>query len=97
MWEVLLCGDGLDSRAEAGFVAAGRMLVQDALLDTLVNHRNGGAIGALGSFFVALGDGLLEGTERAAKARLIGAVARGLGLGLARTLQRRKMVRHTLL
>src|SRR5271167_4440 len=43
--ELLSCADGLDPLAQAGFVAAGGVLVQDALLDTLVHRGGGGAEG----------------------------------------------------
>src|SRR5271169_6933281 len=56
--ELLSCADGLDPLAQAGFVAAGGVLVQDALLDTLVHRGGGGAEGRLGGVFVALGNSL---------------------------------------
>ena len=52
----LLCADRLRTGVEPGFVAAGSVLVQDALLDTLVYRRGGSAEGRLGARLVALGN-----------------------------------------
>src|ERR1035441_4500893 len=52
--------------AEAGLVAASGVLVEDALLDALVHDGNGFAIGGLGGFLLALGNGFAQGTQRAA-------------------------------
>src|ERR1019366_804968 len=95
--ELLRRAHGLYPFAEAGLVAAGGVLVEDALLDALVHHGNRFAIGGLGGFLLAFGNGLAQGTQRAAQTRLIGAIARSFSLGLTRTFKRRKMVCHILL
>jgi hypothetical protein len=93
----LLRFDGLYARAQAGLIATGGVLVQNALLDAFVDDRYGLAIGGLGSRRVALGNGLTQGAKGSAETGLIGAIARCLGFGLTRTLERRKMIRHTFL
>jgi len=58
--ELLLCRDCLDPGAQACFIAAGSVLVQDALLHALVDDGNGRTIGGLGGGFVALFNGLAQ-------------------------------------
>jgi hypothetical protein len=84
-----------DTGAQAGLVARRGVLVQRALLDSLVEGGNRRAIELLSGLLVALGDGLAEFTQRAAQARSIGAVAGGAAFGLAGAFQRRKMISHS--
>src|ERR1017187_10728556 len=46
--ELLGCADGLHALVQAGFVAAGGVLVQNTLLDALVHDGHGDAVGLLG-------------------------------------------------
>jgi hypothetical protein len=71
--------------------------VNGALLDGLVEGRNGLAEELLGSLFVALDETLAETAQCGAQARGIGPVAGGTLNGLTGALQRRIMICHLLL
>lgn len=68
--------------------------MEDALLDALVEGRGGGLVLLLRGLEVASLDGLAHGAEGAADAALVGAVYRGLGLGLTGAFERGDMIRH---
>lgn len=80
-------GERLESGVEAALVAAGGVLVEHALLDALVEHGDGGAVGLGGGLVVAGGDGLAHEAEGAAELGLVGAVDGRSGDGLAGALQ----------
>lgn len=81
-------------RIEAALVAAGSVLVEDALLDALVEHRSGCAVNLHQVFCVAAGDGLPKGAQRATKLRPVGAVDDGFDDGLTGALQGRNVICH---
>ena len=86
--------DGLDAGVEAALVAAGGVLVEDALLDALVEDGDGGAVGLDEGFLVAGGEGLAHEAEGAAKLGFVGAVDGGLGDGLTGALERGNVICH---
>src|SRR6202022_4150749 len=77
----------LDAGIQAALVAAGGVLMQNALLHALVQDRNRRAIDLTQRLRVATGDRLAQGAQRAAQLALVGAIDCGLGDGLTRTLQ----------
>src|SRR5262249_7189355 len=83
-----------DARSQTGFVSRGGVFVQRALLDGLVESRDGRAVCLLGGSFVALGDDLAQVTQLGAQRGGVGAIARRTAFGLAGALQRRKMICH---
>jgi hypothetical protein len=91
-------GGSEDERLEAGvqaaLVARNGVLVQDALLDALVESRDGLAILGLGGFHIALGEGLAHEAKAAADAGTVGAVDFSLDDGLTGALERRNMICH---
>jgi hypothetical protein len=86
--------DGLDAGVEAALVAAGGVLVQDALLDALVEDGDGGAVGLDEGGLVAGGEGLAHEAEGAAELGLVGTVDGRLGDGLTGALERRNVICH---
>src|SRR5579864_9190878 len=80
--------------AQAGLVARRGVLMQRALLDSLVERRYSRAVNLLGGCFVALGDGLAHVAQLGTQAGSVGAIARGAAVGLAGALLRRKMICH---
>lgn len=87
--------DSLYAGVETSLVAAGGVLVDDALLDALVEHRDGGAVGCTKGLGIAFGDGLAQGAEASTELALVCPVDRGLGLCLTCALQRRNMICHS--
>src|SRR5215471_13967666 len=85
---------GIDASAEAGLVTRGRVLMQPAFLDSLVQHRDGRAIQLLCRRLVALGDGFAELAQRGAQARRVRAIADSAAFSLAGAFKRRKMICH---
>src|SRR5271163_4708194 len=83
-----------DAGVQAALVAGGGVVVQDALLDTLVERRGGQAELLLSGLQVTLGDGLAQAAQAAAHAAPVGTVHYGLLFGLTGALERRNMVRH---
>ena len=92
----LLGRNCLDSRIQPALVAAGGVLMQNALLHALVEHRDGLAVRLAQRLRIALGDRFTQRAQRASQLALVGAVHRGLGLGLTCALQRRNMICHKL-
>jgi hypothetical protein len=86
--------DGLDAGVEAALVAAGRVLVQDALLDALVEDGDGRAVGLDEGGFVAGGESLAHEAEGAAELGLVGTVDGRLGDGLTGALERGNVICH---
>ena len=84
----------LDAGVESAFVAAGGVLVQDALLNALVEDGDGGAVDLDKVLLVAGGEGLAHEAEGSAKLGLVGAVDGRLGNGLAAALEGRYVVCH---
>ncbi len=82
----LLGCSGLYACVEAALVAACRVLVQHALLNALIEDGDGLAVGCAEGLGVAGGDGLAHGAQGATQLALVGAVDRGFGDCLARTL-----------
>jgi len=87
--------ESLDAGVETALVTAGGVLVQDTLLDALVEHRSGRAVGFKRLGVIACGDGLAQKTQGAAKLGLVGAVDGRLGDGLTSALQGRDMICHS--
>src|SRR5579859_5969405 len=97
-WKFSSCEDLLlyrgHSGAEARFVPRAGVLVNDALFHGFIDHGNGGAEGFIGRLGVAGGHSLTQLAQRGAQTGGVGAVVfRAFG-GLARALQRRKMICH---
>jgi len=96
--ELILRGRALlhrhNARTQAGLVTRRGVFVQRALLDRLVEGRNGLAVHLLGSWLVAPGDGLAQVAQLGAQSGGVGAIARRAAFGLAGALQRRKMICH---
>jgi len=68
--------------------------VDDALFHGFIDHGDGGAEGFFGGLGVAGGQGLTQLAQRGAQTGGVGAIVfRAFG-GLARALQRRKMICH---
>jgi hypothetical protein len=76
------------ARGQPGLIARRGVLVQGALLDSLVEGGNGLAIRLFGSVLVAFCDGFTKFAQLGAQTGGIGAVARGSVFGLAGALQR---------
>lgn len=89
-----LGGECLDAGVETALVAAGGVLVQNALLDTFVEDGDSVAVLGGGGLGVAAGEGFAHGTEGGAELGTIGAVNSRPGDGLAGALQRRNMICH---
>jgi hypothetical protein len=89
-----LDGYGLDAGVEAALVAAGGVLVEDALLHAFIEDGGGEAVLLGGDLDVALGDGLAEDAQGSAELALVGAVDGGLLDGLTGALQGRDMICH---
>src|SRR5258708_22167381 len=81
-------------RAQACFIASGSVLVQHAVLDGLIQSRNGFAENLLGCRFVSLCQGLAQVTESGAQARVVATIALSASFGLTSAFQRRKMICH---
>jgi len=80
--------------AEAGFIAGAGVLVDDALFHGFIDHGNGCAEGFIGRLGVAGGKGFTQLAQRCAQTGSVGTIVfRAFG-GLARALQRRKMICH---
>jgi hypothetical protein len=84
----------IDANAQPRLVAGGRILVQRALLDRLVERGYGLAVSLLGGLLVAFFDGLAQATQRGAQAGSVGAIRSSALRGLTGALQRRKMICH---
>src|SRR5580658_2341516 len=84
-----------DTLAQTRLVARSGVLVQQTLLNALVERGYRLAVGLLGGSFVAFFDGLAQITQLSTQCGCVGAVAHGAAFGLARTLQRRKMICHS--
>src|SRR5262249_61754838 len=82
------------SGAETGLVAGGGVLVDHALSHRFVDQGDGVAEGRLRCFGVARLDGLAQLAQGCPELRGIGPVGLGAFGGLARALQRRKMICH---
>jgi hypothetical protein len=89
-----LCGERLDARVETSLVTAGGVLVEDALLHTLIEHGDRGAVLHGGCLGVASGEGLTHRTEGAAELGLVGAIDGRAGDGLAGALEGRNVICH---
>ena len=89
-----LGNDCLNAGVQATFVTAGGVLVQSALLDSLVEDGDGGAVDFCDLRLVASGEGLAHEAERAAKLGLVGAVDGRLGDGLTGALERGYVICH---
>lgn len=92
----LLGRSSLHTSIQTALVPARSVLVQNTLLDTLVQHRNRLTVGLTQRLCVAGSNRLTQRAQRAAQLALVGAVYRGLGLGLTCALQRRNMICHKL-
>jgi hypothetical protein len=81
--------------AQAGLIARRGVLVQQPLLNAFVERGYRLAVGLLGGGLVAFFNGLAQVAQLSTKSGSVGAIARGAAFGLARTLQRRKMICHS--
>jgi hypothetical protein len=93
----LLCRDGFQPCAEAGFVPGRRIFVNCALLNGLIYHRNRRPVARLRSFAVAFSDCLAQSAQRCAQSGLVCAVYERTFFGLTGAFKRGKMVCHALL
>jgi hypothetical protein len=84
----------IDADAKPRLIPRGRILVQRALLDRLVERGYGLAVGLLGGLLVAFFDGLAQAAQRGAQAGSVGAVRSSALRGLTGALKRRKMICH---
>jgi hypothetical protein len=87
-------GQRLETGVEAALVAGDGVLVQDALLDTLVEGGDGSAELGLSGGHVALGESFTHQAQGAADAGAVGAVDFRLYDGLTGTLERGNMICH---
>ena len=79
---------------EAGLIAGGSVLMDDAFFHRFINCRDGGAISCLGLLGIAGCNGLAKLAQLGPQTRCVGAVVCGTFFSLARALQRRKMICH---
>src|ERR1700690_4360603 len=75
-------------------VARSGIFVQNALLDRLVERRDGFAVGLAGGGFIAFFQALTHVAQRGTQLRGVLTVAGGPFLRLTGALQRRKMIGH---
>src|SRR5579864_1972156 len=84
----------LEPSAQAGLVAAGRVLVQYALLNGFIQGRYRFAEALFGGRLIALSEGRAHITQGRAQTRGVAAVPRSAAFSLTSALQRRKMICH---